>query len=380
MSAPATTIFTVMTALAQETGAINLGQGFPDEDGPSPVIEAAVAALRSGTSNQYAPLAGVAPLLAAIRGHQRRRYGLEPEDVQVTFGATEALASALLGLLSPGDEVVVLDPLYDSYPAIAAMAGATLRRVPLQPPDWRVDLDGLRAAVGERTRMLLVNSPHNPTGRVLSRAELEAIAALCVEHDLIAVTDEVYEHLVLEPGREHIPLATLPGMAQRTLTISSVGKTYSLTGWKIGWCSGPARLVGAVRGVKQFLTFAGGTPLQHATAAALDAGDALPAQLAAALRSKRDRLSAGLAAAGFAVLPSEGTYFVCADAAPLGHPDARQLCLRLPHEAGVVAIPISAFTADPLAPETRSLVRFAFCKRESVLEEAVARLGAWSAG
>jgi N-succinyldiaminopimelate aminotransferase len=380
MSAPATTIFTVMTALAQETGAINLGQGFPDEDGPALVIDAAVDALRSGTSNQYAPLPGVPPLLAAIRDHQRRRYGLEPEDVQVTFGATEALASALLGLLSPGDEVVVLDPVYDSYPAIAAMAGATLRRVPLQPPDWRVDLVLLRAAVGERTRMLLINSPHNPTGRVLSRAELEAIAALCVEHDLIAVTDEVYEHLVLEPGREHIPLATLPGMGERTLTISSVGKSYSLTGWKIGWCSGPARLVGAVRGVKQFLTFAGGTPLQHATAAALDAGDALPAQLAAALRSKRDRLSAGLAAAGFAVLPSEGTYFVCADAAPLGHLDAEQLCLRLPHEAGVVANPISAFTGDPLAPETRSLVRFAFCKRESVLDEAVARLGAWAAG
>jgi N-succinyldiaminopimelate aminotransferase len=376
MSAPATTIFTVMTALAQETGAINLGQGFPDEDGPSLVIEAAVDALRSGTQNQYAPLAGVPPLVAAIRDHQRRRYGLEPEDVQVTFGATEALASALLGLLRPGDEVVVLEPVYDSYPAIAAMAGATLRRVALHPPDWRLNVAELRAAVGERTRMLLLNSPHNPTGRVLSRAELEAIAAVCVEHDLIAVTDEVYEHLVLDPDGEHLPLATFPGMAERTLTISSVGKTYSLTGWKIGWCSGPAEIVGAVRGVKQFLSFAGGTPLQHATAAALNAGDALPGELASTLRAKRDRLSAGLTAAGFAVLPSQGTYFVCADAAPLGYADAEALCLRLPHEAGVVAIPISAFVADPTA--TRSLVRFAFCKREEVLDEAMARLGAWA--
>jgi N-succinyldiaminopimelate aminotransferase len=378
MSAPATTIFTVMTALAQETGAINLGQGFPDEDGPALVVEAAVDALRSGTMNQYAPLAGVPPLVAAIRAHQRRRYGLEPADVQVTFGATEALASALLGLLAPGDEVIVLEPVYDSYPAIAAMAGATLRRVPLHPPGWRLDVEELRAAVGERTRMVLLNSPHNPTGRVLDRAELEAVAALCVEHDLIAVTDEVYEHLVLEAGCEHVPLATLPGMAQRTLTISSVGKTYSLTGWKIGWCSGPAELVAAVRGVKQFLSFAGGTPLQHATAAALDAGDALPGELAAALTAKRDRLSAGLAAAGFAVLPSQGTYFVCADAAPLGHADAEELCLRLPHEAGVVAIPISAFVGDPTAPETRSLLRFAFCKREAVLDEAVRRLRAWA--
>jgi N-succinyldiaminopimelate aminotransferase len=377
MSAPATTIFTVMTALAEETGAINLGQGFPDEDGPSLVVEAAVAALRSGTQNQYAPLGGVAPLRAAVLDHQRRRYGLEPEDVQVTFGATEALASALLGLLSPGDEVVVLDPVYDSYPAIAAMAGATLRRVALHPPDWRLDPEEVRAAIGPRTRMLLLNSPHNPTGRVLDRAELEAIAALCVEYDLIAVTDEVYEHLVLDTDREHIPLATLPGMEQRTLTISSVGKTYSLTGWKIGWASGPAELVGAVRSVKQFLSFAGGTPLQHAAAAALGAGDGLPGELAVALRSKRDRLSAGLTAAGFAVLPSQGTYFVCADADPLGHPDAEALCLRLPHEAGVVAIPISAFVSDP-AGETRSLLRFAFCKRESVLDEAVQRLVAWA--
>src|SRR4051794_18043415 len=317
MSAPTTTIFTTMTALAQETGAINLGQGFPDQDGPAEVVDAAVAALRSGTQNQYAPLAGVPPLVDAIRAHQRRRYGLEVEDVQVTFGATEALSCAILGLLGAGDELIALEPVYDSYEPIARLAGATMRRVALHPPDWRLDIGELRAAVTERTRVLLLNTPHNPTGRVLDRGELEAIAAVCRDHDLIAVTDEVYEHLALEG--EHIPLATLPGMAQRTLTISSVGKTYSFTGWKIGWASGPADLVGAVRGVKQFLSFAGGTPLQHATAAALDAGDLLPEALAGALRAKHDRLIAGLTEAGFAPLPSQGTYFVCADVRPLGH-------------------------------------------------------------
>jgi N-succinyldiaminopimelate aminotransferase len=376
MAAPATTIFTTMTALAEETGAINLGQGFPDEDGPAEVVEAAVEALRSGTKNQYAPLPGVPPLREAILAHQRRRYGLEPEDVQVTFGATEALASALLGLLRAGDELVVLEPVYDSYPAIAALAGATLKRVALHPPEWRLDPEELAAAITPRTRMILVNTPHNPTGRVLARDELEAIAALCIEHDLIALTDEVYEHLVFDG--EHIPLATLPGMAERTLTISSVGKTYSLTGWKVGWASGPAELVRAMRSVKQFISFSGGTPLQHATAAALNAGDAPPARLAAELRGKRDRVAAGLAEAGFAVLPCAGTYFVTADAAPLGHDDAEELCLRLPHEAGVVAIPITAFVAEPSA-ETRSLLRFAFCKRDPVLDDALERLRGWAA-
>jgi N-succinyldiaminopimelate aminotransferase len=376
VSAPATTIFTTMTALAEETGAINLGQGFPDEDGPAEVVDAAVAALRSGTRNQYAPLAGVPPLVDAIRAHQLRRYGLEVEDVQVTFGATEALSCAILGLLSAGDELIALEPVYDSYEPITRLAGATFRRVALHPPDWRLDVDELRAAITPRTRALLLNTPHNPTGRVLDRAELEGVAALCVEHDLVAVTDEVYEHLVL--AGEHVPLATLPGMAQRTLTISSVGKTYSFTGWKIGWASGPAPLVGAVRGVKQFLSFAGGTPLQHATAAALDAGDLLPDSLAAVLRAKHDRLVGGLSAAGFGVLPSQGTYFVCADAAALGHPDARELALRLPHEAGVVAIPVSAFVADPHG-ETRALLRFAFCKRDDVLDEAIERLARWAA-
>src|ERR1700733_10433459 len=260
-----TTIFTEMTALAVRTGSINLGQGFPDTDGPPAVIEAAVAALRGG-ENQYAPLPGVPALREAVLAHQRDWYGLEPEDVLVTFGATEAIAAALLGLCDPGDEVVVLEPYYDSYAACIAFAGATRRPVTLRPPGFEVSAEDVHDAIGPRARLLLLNSPHNPTGRVLTRGELELLAAACLEHDLICVTDEVYEHLVYDG--EHIPMATLPGMAERTLTISSVGKSFSFTGWKIGWCSGPASLVAATRTVTQYLTFAGGTPLQHAAAAA----------------------------------------------------------------------------------------------------------------
>ena len=269
LSGLGTTIFTEMTALAVRTGAINLGQGFPDTDGPAAVIEAAVDALRGG-ENQYAPLPGVPALREAIFEHQRRWYGLEPEDALVTFGATEAIASAVMGLCDPGDEVVVFEPSYDSYTACVAFAGATPRFVTLRPPDFALDPDALRAAIEGgrgRVRAVLVNTPHNPTGRVLSREEIQVVADACIEHDLVCITDEVYEHLVFDG--EHIPPATLPGMAQRTLTISSVGKSFSVTGWKIGWCTGPAELVAAVRTVKQFLTFAGGTPLQHATAAAL---------------------------------------------------------------------------------------------------------------
>src|ERR1700744_3578144 len=261
-----TTIFTEMSALALQTGAINLGQGFPDTDGPPEVIEAAVSALRAA-HNQYAPLPGVPALREAVLAHQRSYYGLEPEDVLITFGATEAIAAALLGLCDPGDEVVLFEPYYDSYSACIGFAGATRRPVTLRPPGFEVSEEAVRAAIGPGARVLLLNSPHNPTGRVLSRAELELIAAACVEHDLICVTDEVYEHLVYDG--EHIPIATLPGMASRTLTISSVGKSFSFTGWKVGWGSGPAELVAATRTVKQFLTFAGGTPLQHAAAAAL---------------------------------------------------------------------------------------------------------------
>jgi N-succinyldiaminopimelate aminotransferase len=365
-----TTIFTEMTELARRTGAINLGQGFPDTDGPLEVIEAAVAALRGG-ENQYAPLGGVQALRDAVVEHQRTCYGLEPEDVLVTFGATEAIAAALLGLLNPGDEVVVLEPYYDSYAACIAFAGAARRPVTLRPPEFALDADALRASTGPRARVMLLNTPHNPTGRVLGRGELEAVARVCIERDLVCVSDEVYEHLVYDG--EHIPIATLPGMMERTLTISTVGKSFSFTGWKIGWCSGPAALVAAARGVKQYLTFAGGTPLQHAAAAALSLP---PTHLAAQrdeLRGKRDLLCAGLAEAGLRPLIPAGTYFVNADVGG----DAAGFCTTLPERCGVVAIPTSAFYDD--ADAARTLVRFAFCKRENVISEAARRLAGLAA-
>lgn len=377
MVAP-TTIFTEMTALAQRTGAINLGQGFPDEDGPSAIIEAAVDALRAG-HNQYAPLPGVPALREAIAAHQHRRYGLEidPETgVQVTFGATEAIAAALLAIVADGDEVIALDPSYDAYAPVVKRAGGVVRPILLEPPAWRVQAAAIASAVTDRTRVLVLNSPHNPTGRVLDRGELELLAEVCRRHDLIVVTDEVYEHLVYDG--EHVPLATLPGMAQRTITTSSLGKTHSLTGWKVGWATGAPELIARVRGLKQFLTFAGGTPLQHAAAVGVATPDAQTVELAGALRAKRDRLTRGLTAIGFDVLPSAGTYFLIADAAPLGDADARALCARLPGEAGVAAIPLSAFEAAPRG-STRSHVRFAFCKRDEVLDEAVGLLRAWAA-
>ena len=372
-----TTIFSEMSALAERTGALNLGQGFPDADGPAEIVAAAEAAMRSGQANQYGPVAGVTQLCAAIAAHQRRRYGLaiDPADgVQVTFGATEAIAATMLGLLEPGDAVVVIEPFYDSYAATIALAGATRRLVTMRPPDFALDLDAL-AAAAPGARMLVLNSPHNPTGRVLTRAELEGVARVCREHDLVAVTDEVYEHLVFDG--EHVPLATLPGMFERTVTISSAGKSFSLTGWKVGWASGPPALVAGVRAAKQFLSYSGGTPLQVAVAGALGDAERHVAPLRAALRAGRDRLCAGLADAGMDVCVPQGGYFANADVAALGVRDARAWCLALPDVAGVVAIPTSAFYGDVDAGAT--LVRFAFCKRPEVIDEAVARLAAFAA-
>src|SRR4051812_20936763 len=329
------TIFAEMSALAVRSGSVNLGQGFPDEDGPPEVIEAAVEALRGGR-NQYPPGHGTPELLDAVIAHQRRHYGLDLDRSQVvaTTGATEAIAAALLGLVDPGDEVVVLEPYYDSYVAMIQFAGGVRRPVTLRAPDFRLDVDALAAAVTDRTRLILLNTPHNPTGTVLSRAELEAVAAVAIEHDLVVVTDEVYEHLTFE--QQHVPLATLPGMFERTVTISSAGKTFSLTGWKIGWASGPADLVAAVEGAKNWLSYSSGAPLQPAVAIALDGHDAFHEALAKELREKRDHLCAGLADLGMQVFEPAGTYFVTTDVSAYGHADGRAFCNALPELAAVV--------------------------------------------
>jgi N-succinyldiaminopimelate aminotransferase len=367
-----TTIFNEMSVLAARTGSINLGQGFPDTDGPPEVAEAAIAAIRAG-HNQYPPGAGLPALRQAVAEHQRRWYGLEHDpdtEVVVTMGATEAIAAAVLGLCEPGDEVVTLEPYYDSYAATIAMAGARRRVVTLRAPDFTLDPDALAAAVGPQTRLILLNSPHNPTGRVLSAGELEAVARVCVERDLLAVTDEVYEHLVYD-GR-HIPLATLPGMAERTVTISSHGKTFSFTGWKVGWACGPADLIAAVRTTKQYLSYSGATPFQHAATVALGLPGAYYQELAAGLAQRRDLLCQGLRDAGLTTFTPQGTYFATADAASVGAADGLEFCLGLPERVGVVAVPMSVFYDDPDAG--RTLVRFAFCKRPEVLAEAAARL------
>ncbi|EAP97758.1 hypothetical protein JNB_19848 [Janibacter sp. HTCC2649] len=369
------TIFAEMTGLANEHGALNLGQGFPDTDGPQEILDAAKAAIDSGR-NQYPPGPGVPELLDAIAAHQRRFYGLELDarsQVLVTVGATEAIAATILALCEPGDEVVTFEPFYDSYAASIALAGAVRRTSVLRFPDFAVDEESLRAAFSSRTRLVLLNTPHNPTGKVFTRAELELICSLAREYDAWVVTDEVYEHLVFD-GLEHVPVATLPGMAQRTLTISSAGKTFSVTGWKVGWVSGPAEAIAAVRTVKQFLTYVGSGPFQPAVALGLGLGDEVYAGLSRSMEAKRDLLVSALRGIGLDVSVPGGTYFVIADAAPLGATDALTFCRELPVRAGVAGVPVSVFHDDVDA--ARTLVRFAFCKRDDVLREATQRLSA----
>jgi N-succinyldiaminopimelate aminotransferase len=369
------TIFTEMSALAARTGSVNLGQGFPDVDGPPRVIARAVEALEHG-ANQYAPGPGVPALREAVARHQQRHYGLDLDpnrEVVVTTGCTEGVAASLLGLVDEGDEVVVLEPYYDSYVAMIQMAGGVRKPVTLRAPDFRLDAGALRAAVGPRTRFVLLNSPHNPTGTVLTTDELATVAAVAVEHDLVVITDEVYEHLTFE-GHRHVPISTLPEMRERTLSLSSAGKSWSFTGWKVGWATGPADLVSAVLAAKQWLTFTSGSPLQPAVAVALDDEDDFPRRLAADLAVRRDLLCAGLADVGIDVRVPEGTYFAMSDVSALGWEDADTFCRALPERAGVVAIPTQRFHDDVEAG--RHLVRWAFCKERSVIEEGLRRLAA----
>lgn len=371
-----TSIFTEMTELARRTGAVNLGQGIPELDSPAPLLKDVADAVLAG-ENQYPPAFGLPALRRAVADHHKRRYGLEfdPDgEILVTTGATEALAAALLALTGPGDEILAFDPCYDAYPAGARLSGATLVPVPLalDGDGFALDADALRAAVTGRTRVLLLNTPHNPAGKVFSPAELDVIAALCREHELTVVTDEVYEHLVYDGA--HVPLATVDGMAERTLTISSAGKTFNVTGWKVGWVCGPAPLVAAVTSVKQFLTYASGTPYQAALARMLDAVEPWAAELRARLRTNRDLLHDGLTAAGLRPLRAESGYFLQADVRPWGYRDGFRFCRELPERAGVVAIPTAAFQQGPdIAPW---LVRFSFCRRPDALRTATTQLTA----
>ena len=368
-----TTIFAEMSARAVATGSINLGQGFPDTDGPREIAQAAADAILQGRGNQYPPGPGIPELRAAIADHQRRFYGLsyDPDtEVLVTAGATEAIAAALIALVEPGDEVIAFEPYYDSYVANIAMAGGTRVPVTLRPAEFRPCLNELRDAVTDKTRLILLNSPHNPTGAVFDRAILEGIAKIAVEADLLVITDEVYEHLVYTG--EHCPIVQFPGMRERTVSVSSAGKAFSFTGWKIGWVTGTPELVSAVRTVKQFLTFVSGGPFQYAVAQALALPDSYYTGLRDELKAKRDLLAAGLAEIGFTVYQPDGTYFITTDIAALGERDAIEFCLGLPERAGVVAIPSAVFYDDKQAGKTQ--VRFAFCKREEVLQDALARL------
>jgi len=375
----AVTIFAEMSALAARVGAVNLGQGFPDEDGPPAMLKIAENAIIEGV-NQYPPGLGIAPLREAVAAQRKRRYGTEYDpdtEVLITVGATEAIAASVLGLVEPGSEVLLIEPFYDSYSPVIAMAGCVRRAVPMVP-DGRgfvIDVDGLRRAVTPNTRALIVNSPHNPTGMVADDDQLRALAELAVEADLLVITDEVYEHLIFD-GRRHLPLANYPGMRERTVTISSAAKMFNVTGWKIGWACGPADLIAGVRAAKQYLSYVGGAPFQPAVAYALNTEQAWVDALRDSLQHKRDRLGGALAALGFEVHDCYGTYFLCADPRPLGYDDSTAFCAELPHKAGVAAIPMSAF-CDPGAEHADAwnhLVRFAFCKRDETLDEAIRRL------
>ncbi|MBT7645645.1 MAG: aminotransferase [Rhodospirillaceae bacterium] len=373
MAGLGTTVFEVMSRLAIEHGSINLGQGFPDQDGPEDVRRVAADALMEGP-NQYPPMTGLPELRQAITAHAQRFYGLEYDwqsEIVVTSGATEALADCFLAMLNPGDEVILLEPLYDSYPPIVERAGAVPRYVSLRPPEWSLPLAELEAVFGPKTKMILLNNPMNPASKVFRREELETIAWLCIEHDVICLCDEVYEHLLFD-DLTHIPIAGLPGMRERTLRIASAGKIFSLTGWKVGWACARPQLINAIRSVKQFLTFVNAAPFQPAIAVGLRLGDDYFTDFAATLQGKRDRLNAGLVNAGFTVYSPQGTYFTTVDIRPLGYDDGRKFCLALPEMAGVVAIPSQVFYTNK--DEGKHLVRFAFCKQDVMLDEAVDRL------
>jgi len=368
-----TTVFAQYSALAARTNSINLGQGFPDTDGPAWIREAACQAITDGYGNQYPPGPGIPELRSAVALHQSRWYGLDYEpdsEVLITAGATEALTAALVSLVDTDDEVVALEPFYDSYRAAITIARGRIVPVTLASPDYALDIDALNAAITRRTKLLLINTPHNPTGAVLSKEESVAIAKVAIDNDLIVVSDEVYEHMAFD--REHVPVASLPGMRERTLTISSAGKLFSLTGWKIGWVTGPADLVTAVRTVKQFLTFVSGGPFQYAIAKALNEGDPWLHELHATLQQSRDQFCDGLRAIGATVHQPKGTYFATIDVKSLGYPSADAFCQELPHRAGVVAIPSHVFYQE--AQYGASFVRFAFCKKPEVIDLALARL------
>jgi N-succinyldiaminopimelate aminotransferase len=367
-------IFGVMSARAVATKSINLGQGFPDVDGPPAIARAAADAIMAGKGNQYPPATGIPELRRAVAGHQQRFYGLgydQETEVLITTGATEAIAASLLALLEPGDEVIAFEPYYDSYVAGIAMAGGTRVPLTLRPPHFRPDLAELEAKVTSKTRLLLLNSPHNPTGMVLTRAETEAIARIAIDHDLLVITDEAYEHLTFD--REHVPFATMEGMRGRVISVGSAGKTFSFTGWKVGWATATPDLIGAVRTTKQFLTFVSSGPFQYAVAEALGLPDSYYTDMAADLKERRDLLASGLREIGFEVYQPDGTYFITTDISPLGEQDAMEFCLALPDRAGVVAIPSAVFYDDH-PEEGATMVRFAFCKRPEVLKEALRRL------